>query len=145
MGRSVNKFICLGNVGKAPEVRSTAGGTVVANFSIALSDRKKDAQGDWVDSVEWVNCVAFKRTAEIVRDYVLKGSKVYVEGKLQTSSWEDKQSGEKRYKTEVLVNDLVLLSSKEEGGGHSEGYKQKSAPANQYDQSGDIDPEDLPF
>lgn len=145
MGRSVNKFICLGNVGKAPEVRSTAGGTVVANFSIALSDRKKDAQGDWVDSVEWVNCVAFKRTAEIVRDYVLKGSKVYVEGKLQTSSWEDKQSGEKRYKTEVLVNDLVLLSSKEEGGGHSEGYKQKSAPANQYDQSTEIDDDDIPF
>ena len=110
MGKSVNRVILLGNVGKDPEIRSTPGGTVVANFSIATSDSTKDAQGNWTEKTEWHNLVAFKRTAEIVRDYVRKGSKVYVEGKLSTSSWEDKTSGQRRYKTEVLVNELVLLS-----------------------------------
>ena len=108
--KSVNKVTLLGNVGKDPEIRSTPGGTVVANFSIATSDNTKDAQGNWTEKTEWHNLVAFKRTAEIVRDYVRKGSKVYVEGKLSTSSWEDKTSGQRRYKTEVLVNELVLLS-----------------------------------
>ncbi len=116
MGKSVNRVILLGFTGKDPEIRTTGSGTVVANFSIATSDRQKDAQGNWQDKTEWHSCVAFKKLAEIVRDYVSKGSKVYVEGKLQTSSWDDKQSGQKRYKTEVVVNDLVLLSGKEDGG-----------------------------
>jgi single-strand DNA-binding protein len=115
MGKSINRVTLLGNVGRDPEVKETSGGTVVANFSIAVSDRQKDSNGEWKDVTEWVNLVAFKRTAEIVRDYVVKGSKLYVEGKLTTRSWEDKKSGEKKYKTEVIVNELVLLSGKEEG------------------------------
>jgi len=107
LSKSVNKVLVLGNVGRDPEIRSTGGGTTVANFSVACSERRKDASGNWQDAVEWVSLVAFGRTAEIVRDYVKKGSRLYVEGKLQTRSWE--KDGEKKYKTDVLVNELVLL------------------------------------
>ena len=103
MAKSVNKVILLGNVGKDPEIRSTGGGTMVANFTLATSDRFQDAQGNWQDKTEWHNLVAFKRTAEIVRDYVKKGSKLYIEGKIQTRSWDDKESGQKKYRTEILV------------------------------------------
>ena len=93
MAKSVNKVILLGNVGKDPEIRATGGGTMVANFTLATSDRQKDAQGNWQDRTEWHNLVAFTRLAEIVRDYVKKGSKLYVEGKIQTRSWDDKETG----------------------------------------------------
>src|ERR1035441_1165160 len=121
MAKSVNKVILLGNVGKDPEIRSTAGGAIVANFTLATSDRFQDAQGAWQDRTEWHTLVAFKRTAEIVRDYVKKGTKLYIEGKLQTRSWDDKESGQKRYKTEVVVFDLSLLSGRDDplGGGAS--------------------------
>ena len=114
-GKSVNKVILLGNVGKDPEISSTPSGTMVATFGLATSDRFQDPQGNWQDRTEWHNLVAFKRTAEIIRDYVKKGSKLYVEGRLRTSNWEDKQSGQKRYKTEIIVNDLSLLSGRDEG------------------------------
>ena len=87
MAKSVNKVILLGNVGKDPEIRATAGGMTVANFSIATTDRIKGQDGQYTDKTEWHNLVAFQRTAEIVRDYVKKGNKLYVEGRLQTSSW----------------------------------------------------------
>ncbi len=90
MAKSVNKVILLGNVGKDPEIRSTPSGTMVATFGLATSDRYQDPQGNWQDRTEWHNLVAFKRTAEIVRDYVKKGSKLYIEGSLRTSNWEDK-------------------------------------------------------
>src|SRR6185437_10065537 len=96
MAKSVNKVFLLGNVGKDPEIRSTAGGTMVANFTLATSDRQKDAQGNWQDRTEWHNLVAFTRLAEIVRDYVKKGSKLYIEGKIQTRSWDDKETGAKK-------------------------------------------------
>ena len=114
MAKSVNKIILLGNVGKDPEFRATAGGTTVANFSLATTDRTKDATGNWTDRTEWHNLVAFQRTAEIVRDYVKKGSKLYVEGKIQTRSWDDKDTGAKRYRTEIIVNDISLLSGRDE-------------------------------
>jgi single-strand DNA-binding protein len=121
MAKSVNKVILLGNVGKDPEIKSTPGGTMVANWTLATSDRHKDAKGDYQDRTEWHSLVAFNRTAEIVRDYVQKGSKLYIEGKIQTRSWDDKQSGEKRYKTEIIVFDISLLSGRDEqnGGNHS--------------------------
>jgi single-strand DNA-binding protein len=161
MARSVNKVTLLGNVGKDPEIRSTAGGTMVANLTLATSDRQKDAQGNWQDRTEWHNLVAFTRTAEIVRDYVKKGSKLYIEGKIQTRSWDDKESGQKRYRTEIIVNELVLLSSREEGsgggqGGYSKagssssssaGFDQRPAAAasEDYAQSAEISDDDIPF
>ena len=161
MAKSVNKVILLGNVGKDPEIRSTGGGTMVANFSLATSDRFQDAQGNWQDRTEWHYLVAFKRLAEIVRDYVKKGTKLYIEGKLQTRSWDDKESGQKRYKTEVVVFDLSLLSARDEGasggsGGYSRGSSAPSSASNNMDQrqpasnddfaqSAEISDEDIPF
>ena len=91
MAKSVNKVILLGNVGKDPEIRSTAGGTMVAQFGLATSERAKDSQGNWSDKTEWHNIVAYGKLAEIIRDYVKKGSKLYVEGRLQTRNWDDKE------------------------------------------------------
>ena len=159
MAKSVNKVILLGNVGKDPEIRSTGGGTMVANFTLATSDRFQDAQGNWQDRTEWHNLVAFKRTAEIVRDYVKKGTKLYIEGKIQTRSWDDKESGAKRYRTEIIVNDLSLLSGRDEGGASSGGYSRAASssgstasfdqrgPAGQDDvaQSAEISDDDIPF
>ena len=130
MARSVNKVTLLGNVGKDPEIRSTPSGVMVANLTLATSDNQKDAQGNWQEHTEWHNLVAFKRTAEIVRDYVKKGSKLYIEGKLTTRSWEDKETKQKRYRSEILVNELVLLTGREEGSGGAGGYsRQASAQA----------------
>jgi single-strand DNA-binding protein len=157
MAKSVNKVILLGNVGKDPEIRSTPSGTMVANFTLATSDRFQDQQGSWQDRTEWHNLVAFKRTAEIVRDYVKKGTKLYIEGKIQTRSWDDKESGQKRYKTEILVNDLSLLSGREDGGGSggssrgsssgsSSSYDQRSSSSHdEYSQSAEISDDDIPF
>ena len=155
MARSVNKVILIGNVGKDPEFRSTPNGVAVANFTLATSDRFQDAQGNWQDRTEWHSLVAFKRTAEIVRDYVKKGSKLYIEGKLQTRSWDDKESGAKKYRTEIIVNDLVLLSGREEGGGASRPATSGSSaasfdqrpPAGQDDiaQATEISDDDIPF
>jgi len=154
MAKSVNKVILLGNVGKDPEIRSTGGGTMVANFTLATSDRFQDAQGNWQDRTEWHNLVAFKRTAEIVRDYVKKGSKLYIEGKIQTRSWDDKDTGAKRYRTEILVNDLSLLSGRDEGGasrpanssGSTASFDQRPpAGQDEYAQSAQISDDDIPF
>jgi single-strand DNA-binding protein len=154
MARSVNKVILLGNVGKDPEIRATAGGMTVANFSIATTDRVKGPDGQYTDKTEWHNLVAFQRTAEIIRDYVKKGNKLYIEGRLQTSSWDDKATGQKKYKTEIIVSDLSLLSGKGEGEGASTGGYSKSAstsydqrtPANPADYSDvGITDDDIPF
>jgi single-strand DNA-binding protein len=154
MAKGVNKVFLLGNVGKDPEIRSTAGGMTVASFSLATADRQKDAQGNWADKTEWHNLVCFQRTAEIVRDYVKKGSQIFVEGKIQTRSWDDKTSGEKKYKTEILVNELSLLGGRagaSEGGGS--GYSKPAAasydraqpaPAPDYGGEGITD-DDIPF
>jgi len=114
MAKSVNKVILLGNVGKDPEIRSTAGGMTVANFSIATSDRIKGADGQFTDKTEWHNLVAFNRTAEIIRDYVRKGSQLLIEGKIQTRTWDDRESGQKKYRTEILIYDLTLLGGRSE-------------------------------
>jgi single-strand DNA-binding protein len=153
MAKSVNKVILLGNVGKDPEIRSTPGGAIVANLTLATSDRFQDQQGNWQDRTEWHALVAFKRTAEIIRDYVKKGSKLYIEGKLQTRSWDDKESGQKKYKTEVVVFDLSLLSGREEGSSRSVGgsgssanFDQRSASGtNDFAQSAEISDDDIPF
>jgi len=160
MAKSVNKVILLGNVGKDPEIRSTPSGTMVANFSLATTDRVKDQTGNWIDRTEWHNLVAFQRTAEIIRDYVKKGSKLYVEGKIQTRSWDDKTSGEKKYRTEIIINDLSLLSGRGEGEGGGGSYtrsgssssgsstsfdQRSSAPSEDYGQSAEITDDDIPF
>ena len=146
MPRSVNKVILVGNVGKDPEVRYPQSGTPVANFSLATNERFKDRHDEWQERTEWHSIVAWQRLAEIVGEYVAKGSKVYVEGKLQTTSWEDRQSGERKYRTEIVVRDLLLLCSRENSGGDHQGPTQ-NANENQapHAGSGESGVEDIPF
>jgi single-strand DNA-binding protein len=115
MPRSVNKVILVGNVGKDPEVKYSPSGTPVAKFSVATNERFKDRNDQWQDRTEWHNIVAWQRLAEIAGEFVTKGSKIYVEGKLQTSCWEDGQSGERKYRTEIIAREIVLLGSRVNG------------------------------
>ena len=132
MAKSVNKVILVGNVGQDPEVKYTASGVPVARLSLATNERFKDKNGAWQDRTEWHSVVAWQRLAEIVGEYVRKGSKLYIEGKLQTSSWEDKQSGERKYRTEIVARDIVLLGSRdsgEEGRPETPGEESNTEPA----------------
>jgi single-strand DNA-binding protein len=131
MAKSVNKVILIGNLGKDPEVKYTQTGMAVARFSVATADRVKDKEGNWQERTEWHNLVAFQRTAEIAGEYLKKGSKVYIEGRLHSDSWDDKETGQKKYKTEIIINDLVLLGGggPREGGGEGGGYSGRSGPA----------------
>ena len=146
MPKSVNKVILVGNVGKDPEVRYSQSGTPVANFSLATNERFKDRNNEWQDRTEWHNIVAWQRLAEIVGEYVAKGSKLYVEGKIQTSSWEDRQSGERKYRTEIVARDLLLLGARGNGAGahqgptHNENEDQSSHAG-----SAEIVDQDIPF
>jgi single-strand DNA-binding protein len=115
MAKSVNKVILVGNVGQDPEVKYTASGVPVAKVSLATNERFKNRNEQWQDRTEWHSVVAWQRLAEIIGEYVHKGSKLYVEGKLQTSTWEDKQTREKRYRTEIVAREILLLSSRENG------------------------------
>jgi single-strand DNA-binding protein len=156
MAKGVNKVFLLGRLGKDPEIKATAGGMVIATFTLATSERAKNAQGAWEDKTEWHNLVAFGRTAEIVRDYCKKGKELFVEGKIQTRSWDDKESGAKRYRTEILVNDLSFTGGGErsEGGG-SGSYSKSSASSSSYSQAAhvsapdygghEITDDDIPF
>lgn len=152
MAKGVNKVFLLGNVGKDPEMRATQGGMTIASFTLATADRQKDAQGNWADKTEWHNLVAFSRTAEIVRDYVKKGTQIFVEGKIQTRSWDDKESGQKKYRTEILVNELSLLGGggggrqSGEGGGYSRSSSTPAASSSgpEYADQGITD-DDIPF
>src|SRR5690242_7685028 len=152
--KSVNKVILVGNLGKDPEVKYTPSGAAVAKFSIATSYRYKDKNEQWQDQTEWHNVVAWARLAEIAGEYLKKGSKVYVEGRLQTRSWEDKNTNQKKYMTEVVVSDLVLLGGRGEGGGQESGGGRSRAASSDFDQRAPehepagatpITDEDIPF
>jgi single-strand DNA-binding protein len=152
MAKTVNKVILLGNVGKDPEIRSTTGGTLVANLSLATSERFKDKGGEWQERTEWHNLVGYARGAEILRDYVKKGSKLYVEGRITTRSWDDKETGKKAYRTEIVVNEISLLSPAEGSNGRSgTNGRDSQSRTNRYSEPADdfgsvgITDDDIPF
>ena len=129
--RGVNKVILIGNLGADPEVRYTPDGAQVANFNLATSESWNDrTSGEKQERTEWHRLVVWRKLAEIAGQYLKKGSKIYIEGKLQTRSWED-QSGQKRYTTEVVVNELQMLDSRGEGGGGGGGISRDPGPAAQ--------------
>lgn len=127
MARGVNKVILVGNLGNDPEIRYTQnGGTPIANLSIATSEGWKDKQsGEMVEQTEWHRVVCFARLAEICGEYLRKGSKVYIEGRIRTRKWQD-QSGNDRYTTEIIANEMQMLDSRSGGGGGQ--YTPKSQP-----------------
>ncbi|RUO78593.1 single-stranded DNA-binding protein [Pseudidiomarina taiwanensis] len=123
--RGINKVILIGNLGQDPEIRYTQNNTAIANLSIATSETWKDKQtGEPREQTEWHRCVAYRRLAEIAGEYLKKGSKVYVEGRLQTRKWQD-QSGQDRYTTEIVINEMQMLDSR---GGPQQGGYQGQAP-----------------
>ncbi|CUA87082.1 single-stranded DNA-binding protein [Pseudidiomarina woesei] len=120
--RGINKVILIGNLGADPEVRYTQSNTAIANLSIATSETWKDKQtGEPREQTEWHRCVAYRRLAEIAGEYLKKGSKVYVEGRLQTRKWQG-QDGVERYTTEIVINDLQMLDGRPGGGQGQGGY-----------------------
>jgi len=117
---SVNKVILIGNLGRDPEVRYTPNGLAVANITIATTEAWKDKQsGENQERTEWHRVALYSRLAEITGEYLRKGSKVYIEGRLQTRKWQDKTTGQDRYTTEVIADSLQMLDSKGAGGGQA--------------------------
>jgi single-strand DNA-binding protein len=160
MAKSVNKVILIGNLTRDPEVKYTPQGTAVAQIGIATNERFKDKEGQWQDRPEYHNIVAWQRLAEIAGEYLKKGSKVYIEGRLQTRSWE--KDGTKHYKTEVVAGDLVLLGGRGDSGGDEGGgggFKRRESSGGGFDQRasgndfdsapaanhGEITDDDIPF
>ena len=145
MARGVNKVILVGNLGQKPEIRYTQTDSAVANLSLATSESWKDKEtGEQREKTEWHKIVYFGKLAEIAEQYLDKGSKVYVEGKLQTRKWQDKETGADRYTTEVVGNELTMLDSKNSSGiNESQNFESNSSQSDQA--QGDFNEEDIPF
>lgn len=128
--RGVNKVIIVGNLGQDPDVRYMPNGNAVANFTVATSETWKDKNtGEKKEQTEWHRVTIYRRLAEIAGEYLRKGSKVYLEGRLQTRKWQD-QSGQDRYTTEVVANEMQMLDSRGHGGSSGNGFNQ-STPVQQ--------------
>jgi single-strand DNA-binding protein len=133
--RGINKAIILGNLGKDPEIRYASNGNAIANFSIATSESWKDKNsGEKVEKTEWHRISAFGKLAEIIGEYLKKGSQVYIEGRLQTRKWQDKD-GQDKYTTEIVASDMQMLGGRGDGGGgasrndsYDQSAPQQSAP-----------------
>jgi len=136
MSNGLNKVLIIGNLGSDPEIKYTSSGSAVANLSIATSERWKDRNtGEQKEQVEWHRVVLFSRLAEIAEQYLKKGSKVFVEGKLQTRDWEDAE-GKKRYTTEVIAREMTMLDSR--SGSDNAPQPQSSGTEDNFE-------EDIPF
>jgi single-strand DNA-binding protein len=113
MARDLNKVMIIGRLGADPEMRYTPSGSPVTTFRVAVGRQWRDGNGESRDETEWFSVVAWNKLAEICGQYLAKGARVYLEGRLQTRSWEDQQSGQTRYRTEVIANDMILLDSRD--------------------------------
>jgi single-strand DNA-binding protein len=124
MAKDLNKVMLIGRLGADPEMRVISTGSTVVNFNIATGESYKDKNGNMVDKTEWHRIVVWDKLAEICKQYLRKGSKIYIEGKLQTRSWDDKETGKKNYATEIVCTDMMMLDGKgsntDGGGGMSE-------------------------
>ena len=131
IAKDLNKVLLIGNLGKDPEVRFTSSGVPVASFSIATNKSWKDAEGNLQERTDWHNIVAWRKLAEICGEWLKKGSRIYCEGEIITRSYDDKNTGVKKYTTEIVINDMIMLSPKTAGatGGSSPAASAGSAPA----------------
>ncbi len=150
----VNKVILVGNLGRDPELRSTPSGQQVASFSLATNRKWKDRDGNRQEQTEWHNIVCWGRQAEIAGQYLTKGRQIFVEGRIQTQSWEDRQSGEKKYRTEIVCENFQMLGQRgdqPESGGYRP--EEQSSPPPPSDSGGTApsdsgstpDDDDIPF
>jgi len=146
MARSVNTVVLLGNVGVSPVIRTPRSG-IVTELSLATNERRPDGHAGWQDHTEWHTLVGFGRTAEIISEYVHVGTQLYIEGKLRTESWDDPQTGVKRYRTKVIVLNVVLLSRNEQHGSR-ERYREEGrgfSPPYAHIPESEISAEEIPF
>ena len=139
----VNKAIIVGNLGQDPDLKHLDGGTAVANFTVATNEKWKDKDGEWKERTEWHKLVAWGKLAEICGQYLHKGIKVYIEGRLQTRSWD--KDGEKRYTTEIVVNNMVMLGAKGDPADNASGDDYTFKPAEPVEDPAPGDDDDLPF
>jgi len=136
----LNKALLIGRLGKDPEVRYTPDGMMVTNFNMATDEYRKDKNGEKVQRTEWHRIVTFGKLAEICGNYLSKGKLIFVEGRIQTQSWEDKE-GNKRYTTEIIASDMKMLDSK--GSGKSQEMSAEAMPP--YSGSETVSEDDVPF
>lgn len=115
MAKGLNKVMLIGNLGQDPEVKYTPNGTCVARLNVATNESKKDKEGNWVDYTEWHRVTFYQKRAEVCKDYLSKGSKIYIEGRLHTHSW-DNEAGVKQYMTEIVGEELLMLDGKKGDG-----------------------------
>lgn len=144
----INKVILVGRLGKDPEVRSTPGGQTVTKFTVATDERFTDKNGEKQERTEWHNIVAWARLGEICGQYLRKGKLVYIEGSIRTDSWDDKESGQKRYRTEIIARDMKMLDRRgDEGGGSGGGGYTGSRKSGGASAGPDVmdDDEEVPF
>ena len=125
---SVNKVILVGRLGKDPETRYMTSGEAVTNATLATSENWKDKSGEKQEKTEWHNLVFYRRLAEVAGEYLKKGAQIYIEGKIQTRKWQDKESGKDRYTTEIIVNEMQMLGGKSGGAGSFEVVENQSSP-----------------
>jgi single-strand DNA-binding protein len=140
MAGGLNKVMVIGNVGRDPEMRYTPGGAAVTSFSVAVSRRWTTPENEVRDETEWFNVVAWNKLAETCNQLITKGRKVYIEGRLQTRSWEG-QDGQKKYRTEVVASTMLLLDSRPQGGAPGSGPRDQDPGF----PSDDMEPDDIPF
>jgi single-strand DNA-binding protein len=143
MAYGLNKVMLIGNLGRDPEMRMTQSGVPVTTFSIATNESYRGQDGNIVDKVEWHNIVAWRKPAEILNEYLKKGSKVYIEGKLQTRNYE--KEGQRHYITEIVVDDFMFLDAREGGGSGGGAPAQADAPQTYNQEPPSETEDDLPF
>lgn len=161
MAKDLNKVMLIGRLGTEPELRYTQQGVPITTFRMAISRQWRDSEGHQRDETEWFTVVSWNRLAEICSEYLQKGARVYVEGRMQNRSWDDPQSGEKRYRTEIVANDMIILEGRQGGraepgedlgerGSASGSYGGRAAGgsrsrSNTYDEHGGFSDDDIPF
>ena len=141
MARGLNKVMLIGNLGADPEIKYSPTGTAVANFNVATAERRKNRDGEWEDSTEWHRIVMWGKQAETCKDYLKKGSKVFIEGRIQTRSWDD-QSGQRHYMTEIAGQNMIMLDSKSQDAAPSDQSRKKTQ--NHDEAAQDSQPSDFP-
>ncbi|TLM99183.1 MAG: single-stranded DNA-binding protein [Actinobacteria bacterium] len=143
---SINRVVISGNLTRDPELRSTAGGMSILNMRMAVNDRRKNQQtGEWEDSPNYVDVIVFGTRGESLSRFLSKGSKVAVEGKLRWSEWQDKNTGDKRSKLEVVADDIEFMSGRGEGGGHGGGGGYDAPAAAPKASGAETFEDDIPF
>ncbi|MEO8217159.1 MAG: single-stranded DNA-binding protein [Acidobacteriota bacterium] len=142
---SINKVILVGRLGKDPEIKSTPSGSTLARFSLATDEKYTDKSGEKQERTEWHNIVAWNKLAEICGQYLRKGKLVYIEGSIRTDSWDDKESGQKKYRTEIIAQTMQMLDRKGSDEDSGAGFSGGQSRPNSKVAEGSFEDDEVPF